>query len=179
MMLRRMMRALWCRFVASNAGSATVEFAVMFPVVASLMLMGADSGWLMIQRVSLERAVDLSVRDIRLGRLEYGATQEEFRAQVCERANLLTNCNERLLLEMRRISMSSWNFPEEPTRCIDLSEPITPLTIFTIGGNEDLMLVRACYLVRPIFPTSRLGLQLPLDSSGMYSLRTVSGFVTE
>lgn len=178
-MLRRMIKRAWQRYVASDAGSATVEFAVMFPVVVSLMLMGAESGWVMIQRVSLERAVDLSVRDIRLGRLEYGTTHAEFRTEVCGRANLLADCNERLLIEMRRINMQTWNFPQEPARCIDLSEPITPPPVFTFAGNEALMLLRVCYLVRPIFPTTRLGLQLPLDNAGMYSLRTISGFMTE
>ncbi|TVS04055.1 MAG: hypothetical protein EA407_05150 [Rhodobacteraceae bacterium] len=175
----RLITRVWRRFGQSETGSATIEFVVLFPLVMSILLMGAESGWVMVQRVSLERAVDLSVRDIRLGRLAYGTTQEEFRSELCARANLLSHCDERLLIEMRRIDMQSWNFPQEPARCIDLSEPIAPPTIFTIAGSEALMLLRVCYLVRPIFPTTRLGLQLPLDGSGMFSLRTVSGFVTE
>lgn len=176
---RRFMRALRARFIASDSGSATVEFTVLFPLLASIMLMGADSGWVMIQRVSLERALDLSVRDVRLGRLDADTTHAEFITQICDHANLLTHCNERLRLEMRRIDTQSWALPQEPVRCINLAEPISPPTIFSIPGNEAVMLLRACYLVRPIFPTTRWGLQLPLDEAGMFSLRSVSGFVTE
>ena len=41
------------------------------------------------------------------------------------------------------------------------------------------MLVRACAVFDPYFPTSAWGLQLPLDASGGYQLVAMSAFVNE
>lgn len=167
------------RFWRRAHGSATVEFVIMFPLVMSMLIMGAEAGWTAVQRISLERAMDLTVREVRLGNLPAHTTHDEFRARVCERSILLGNCNEQLLLEMRRIDTTHWAFPAQRNECIDLAENIIPITAFSVGSENSVMYLRACYLVRPIFPTTTLGLQLPLDASGMYALRTTTGFVNE
>lgn len=167
------------RFRAGSDGSATVEFVIVFPVVISMLIMGAEAGFTAVQRISLERGVDIAVRDIRLGNLPEGTTHDEFRSRICDRVIALTNCEERLLLELRVINTNSWQLPDDQSACIDLEESIVPVTPFTVGAGENVMYLRACYLVSPIFPTTTLGLQLPLDSSGMFALRTSTGFVNE
>jgi hypothetical protein len=160
-------------------GSATIEFVIMFPLVMSILLMGIEAGMTSVQRIALERAVDLSVRSVRLGKVSDTFSHDEFRDDVCDRSAVLRNCTERLLIEMRRIDTASWNFPQESNDCVDLAASIQPVTAFTAGASENVMYLRACYLVEPIFPTTPLGLRLPLDSSGMYALRTTTGFVNE
>lgn len=167
------------RFLRRGDGSATVEFVLMFPLVMAMLMMGAEAGWISVQRVALDRAVDLSVRDVRLGNLPNNTSHSDFRSHVCNRAMLLSNCEERLLVEMRRISNSDWQFPESQSECIDLAEDIAPVTAFSVGAGSSVMYLRACYLVRPLFPTSGMGLRLPLDSSDMFALRTTTGFVNE
>lgn len=173
--LARQMRRFWAR----SDGTATVEFAIMFPIVISFLIMGAEAGFTAVQRISLERGVDIAVRDIRLGSLPAGTTHDEFRSRICERVIALADCEERLLLELRVISTNTWALPIEQSTCIDLAEAIAPVTPFTVGAGENVMYLRACYLVSPIFPTTTFGLQLPLDSSGMFALRTSTGFVNE
>ena len=167
------------RFGRRSEGSATVEFVIMFPLVISMLIMGAEAGWTAVQRIALERAMDLTVREVRLGTATAPRSHDEFRERLCERSILLADCNERLLLEMRRIDRNSWSFPTEQVDCIDLAQDFTPVTGFTLGSENSVMFLRACYLVRPIFPTTGMGLQLPLDASGMYALRTSTGFVNE
>ncbi|WP_296479072.1 TadE/TadG family type IV pilus assembly protein [Roseinatronobacter sp.] len=166
-------------FLRGADGSATVEFAILFPIVISMLIMGAEAGYTALQRITLERAVDIAVRDVRLGKVEDGTTHDEFRERVCERATLLPGCEDRLLLEMRTINAQTWNFPDELNACIDLAANITPVTPFSLGAGESVMYVRACYLVSPMFPTTALGLKLPLDDAGMFALRATTGFVNE
>ena len=167
------------RFAHSTDGSSTVEFVIVVPIVLSLLIMGAEAGWTAVQRVALERAMDLAVRDVRLGQLPPNTTQNEFRKRVCDRSIMLNDCHERLLLEMRSIDTNTWAFPDQRNECIDLAQNITPVTAFTVGSGNSVMYLRACYLVRPIFPTTTLGLQLPLDAAGMFSIRATTGFVNE
>ena len=160
-------------------GSATVEFAIVFPVVMSFLVMGAEFGRTAIQRIALERSMDIAARAVRLGRDSAPRTHDEFRDMVCDNAILLTDCRSRLLLEMRRIDRQTWVFPDQNVDCINLAQNFAPVTWFTIGSENSVMYLRACYLIQPIFPTTTLGLQLPLDASGMFALRTTTGFVTE
>jgi Flp pilus assembly pilin Flp len=169
------------RFLRQSDGTATVEFAIMFPLVISILLMGVEAGWTAVQRIAMERAIDLTVRDVRLGRLPDDTSHAEFRRVVCGNSILLADCEERLLLEMREVDQTTWVFPTERNECIDLADTPDPddFDDFNLGRGNSLMYLRACYLIRPIFPTTALGLQLPLDASGMFALRTTTGFVRE
>lgn len=177
--MRRSVPKALRRFLSRNDGSASVEFVILFPVVFSVFMMGVEVGWIAVQRVALDRAVDLSIRDVRLGRLPAQISHAEFRDRLCAQATLLANCETRLLIEMQRINMTDWSFPAERNACIDLGADIVPATAFSIGASSTIMYLRACYLVRPIFPTTGWGLQLPLDPSGMFALRTTTGFMNE
>ena len=175
----RSIRTRLRRFTRQCDGTATVEFAIMFPIVISMLIMGAEAGWTAVQRIALERAMDLTAREVRLGRLPANTSHAQFRTLVCGNSILLADCEERLLLEMREIDDVTWAFPTDRGACIDLADTVTPVTPFTVGSDNSVMYLRACYLVRPIFPTTALGLHLPLDASGMYALRTTTGFVAE
>lgn len=170
-------RRAW--FWRREDGSATAEFAILFPLMISFLLMGVEAGFVMLQRIALERGMDVAVRDVRLGALPHGTTQEEFRERVCEQTILLPRCEERLLLEMRSINTQTWALPDTNAACIDLANEITPVTPFSVGAGENVMYLRGCYLVKPIFPTTPLGLRLTLDAAGMFSLRVTTGFVNE
>lgn len=179
-MTRRIKRsAKLRRFFRRSDGSATVEFAILFPIFMSFLMMGAEAGYVSLQRVGLDRAINLAVRDVRLNRLPAGSSHDQLRSKICEFAIALPDCETHLLLEMRTINTQSWTFPTDTNACINLADNFTPVTLFTLGAGESVMYLRACYLVRPIFPTTRLGLQLPLDDAGMFALRATTGFVKE
>lgn len=52
-------------FADRQDGSATIEFVILFPGLMMLFLMGFEAGYYMVRNVSLERAVDMTVRDVR------------------------------------------------------------------------------------------------------------------
>jgi hypothetical protein len=63
--------------------------------------------------------------------------------------------------------------------CTDASEPSRPVRTFIAGGQNQLMLLRACLKYTPLFPEQMLGAALTKDSSGDVALTTLSAFVQE
>jgi len=50
---------------------------------------------------------------------------------------------------------------------------------FTAGQSNELVIVRACMLYDPIFPTSQLALERTTDQNGKSALVAVSAFTQE
>lgn len=173
--------ALWRRLrqrLAAQSGSAALEFVLVFPVFIGILITSIEGGILMTRSVMLERALDISVRDLRLGRLE-PATPAELRRRICDQTILVDNCEANLLLELRRINTTTWAGLDDPEACIDRVEDITPATEFTPGEENDLMIVRACVIVDPIIAVSGFAMALPRDPRGGFRIAYSSVFVNE
>lgn len=154
------------------------DFVIVFPAFMMVFLGSFEAGMLMSRSVMLERAVDMSVRDLRVGLYE-NPTHDQIKADICARMVIMPGCMESLLLELRPVSTSTWNVFDGPATCVNRDEPVQPVTTWTGGESNEMMLVRACAVFDPYFPTSAWGLQLPLDASGGYQLVAMSAFVNE
>jgi hypothetical protein len=174
-MTRRIRQIL--RRLRDDTGAATIEFVILFPVIFALFVSAMDAGILMTRQVLLERAVDIVVRDIRLGRAT--GDHAAMRREICANTVMMPNCNDILLIEMRPISMQTWGPLDAPTACIDRAEDVEPVTTFTAGAPNQLTIIRVCARFDPLFPQTPLGLNLPGDGQGGYALATASAFVTE
>jgi Flp pilus assembly protein TadG len=166
------------RFRRDEAGTATTEFVIIVPVFFMLLLMGVDAGLVMTRQVMLDRALDIVVRDLRLGRLE-DPSLNDLRTRICSQTAILPNCAANLLIDLRTVNTLSWNFPATPPACVDRAASITPVTSVVAGAGNDMMMLRACMIIDPLFPTTSWGLQLPLDDSGGFQLFALSSFVNE
>jgi hypothetical protein len=132
----------------------------------------------MTRYVMLERALDMSVRDLRIG--TYATpTHDRIKQDICDNMVVMPRCAEELLLEMRPVDRATWNVFDTQTTCVDRTQQIKPATEFNPGAQNEMMLLRACAIFDPFFPTTPWGLRLPLDSSGGYQLLAMSGFVNE
>jgi hypothetical protein len=172
--VRAALRRAWRR----EDGTATMEFVIVFPIFVMLLLIGVEAGVMKTRQAMLERALDIAMRDLRLGQLQ-NPSREAFRDLVCENTAAIRFCEQNLLLELRPISTTTWALPPTPPTCVDRDEEIAPLTQFVEGGGNQLMLIRACFVVDPIFPTTPWGLQLPLDATGGFQMAAASIFVNE
>lgn len=166
------------RFARDDSGTSTIEFVIIAPVFFMFLFMGVELGLTMTRQVMLDRAVDISVRSLRLGQLQ-NPTIAQLRSNICANSSVIRDCEENLLLELRRVNTTTWNFPRDTPSCVNRADNIVPPTQVTGGGSNDLMILRACLIIDPLFPTSRLGLGLPLDASGGYQLFSLSSFVNE
>lgn len=175
--MRRLLRP-FPRFQRDETGSASVEFAILVPLFFSLFMIGMDAGLVMVRQVMLDRAVDIVVRELRLGIMAQ-PNLDDLRTQICNHTAILANCHANMLIELQPVNTATWLLPDTPPACIDRDEEITPVTTITAGGSNQMMIVRACMVVDPLFPTTPWALQLPLDTSGGFQLFATSSFVNE
>lgn len=159
-------------------GSVSAEFVIIIPTVLTVALSSFDAGLLATRSAMLERAVDMTMRDLRLGLIK-SPTHDTLKQIICDRAPIFQDCFNSLMLDLRPIDTTTWSPLSDKTSCIDRSADVQPLTTFQTGGDDTLMLVRACMIVDPMFPTSGYGLGLSLDASGGFHLVTASAFVNE
>ncbi|MEC7256596.1 MAG: TadE/TadG family type IV pilus assembly protein [Pseudomonadota bacterium] len=168
------------RFGRAEDGAAVVEFAITFPAMLMLLLSSVELGMVSLQHAMLERAMDQTVRDIRLS-TGTAPQHDEIKDLLCERAGFIDSCRENMLLEMVQVNPREWGegISDTPT-CTDKSEEVAPKVQFKNDALEnDLMILRACAKIDPIFPTTGLGKNIKKDGAGQFSLVAISAFVQE
>lgn len=158
-------------------GNASMEFVVLSLVIFYFVFSLVEAGVLMTRTVMLERGVNIAVRDLRLG-ITANPDHDTIKAEICKAAYLLKNCESSLLLELTPLDISG-NFPTGQANCVDRTEEVTPVINFDPGGRSEIMFVRACLVVDPLFPGMGLGAKLPKDKSGGYAIVVQSAFVNE
>ena len=172
------MRGTRSRRLAGESGSASVEFVLMFPVMFALFMMSFELGMLTIRQVLLDRALDLTVREVRLGTID-PVTRDALTDRLCAHASAIPDCRAQVRLEMRSVDPFAWaGIPREPD-CVDREDRAQPARAFAAGRENQLMVLRAYVLFDPYFPTSLLGSALPDISDGAYGLVSTSSFVIE
>jgi TadE-like protein len=162
----------------SEAGNATIEFVIVFPLMIGLLLSGFELGFVSLHQGMLERAVDMTVRDIRLGtgaQLQHDGIKQV----ICERAQFIKNCEDNMRLEMIQQNPRVGISIPGTADCTDNSEEVKPVRNFENGQNNDLMILRACVKISPIFPTSTLGHKISDNADNKYALVAMSAFVQE
>lgn len=166
------------RFWRDQGGNATVEFVITFPAVITLLLSGLELGFISLQHSMLERAMDLTVREIRLG-TGTSPQHDDIKDMICERAAFVPDCATSLRLEMIQVDPRAWSDIPAVPDCTDRSEEVSPVRSFVNGQENELMVLRACAKIDPVFPTSGLGNSLIKDEYGQYSLTATTVFVQE
>lgn len=166
------------KFRRAEEGTATVEFAIVFPFFIMLFMSSVELGMITLRHAMLERGLDLAVREIRLG-TGNAPQHDEIVESICDYAGLIPGCTSTLRLEMIQIDLrDSVSMPHQAD-CIDTSEDVQPVRSFINGQENELMILRACVKFDPIFPTSGLGKQLAKDGAGQAALIATSAFVQE
>jgi hypothetical protein len=159
-------------------GSATIEFVIMFPLIMMLFFSSLEVGIFLTRSVLLDRALDVNIRALRLGALN-PATQEELKRRICNDTIIFSRCMEELTIDLRPISSTSWDMPNGRVTCVDRNAEIEPAVDFEQGGDNEIMLVRACAVMDPFFGSTPLVMDMPLDASGGYTIVAASVFVNE
>ena len=176
--MTRALKTVWRRFRRSQAGSATVEFAIVFPAVITVLLSGIELGLVSLQHAMLERAVDITVREIRLG-TGSAPQHDQIKQMICDNAMFIRNCDQNLRLEMRPVDIHNFATLDATADCTDSAEPTKPVKEFTPGQQNQLMLLRACLRFDPVFPDAVLGSALDKDASGQSAIVSMTAFVQE
>lgn len=169
-------------FRRAEDGSATVEFALLLPIFVGFFLFSFELGMLLTRQMMLDRAVDLTVRDVRLGRfneLPPNAVHDALVDRICTFNTVMHNCSSDLRLWTERLDPRDYRAPESEISCVDRNDPNTPLIALPLGEPGQLMYLRACALFDPIMPLLGLGERIDRVSGDAYALLSASAYVVE
>jgi len=169
---------LFRAFRRDESGSGTIEFVLILPAFIAIFLSTFELGMLMTRHVMLDRGLDMAVRQVRLG-LITPLNHDTFKAEICQNASIIPDCINQLKLEMQPIDPRAWTIIPAAVDCADRDDPAIPARSFVAGASNQLMILRACALFDPYFPTTGIGASLPRMSGGSYGLISVSTFVIE
>lgn len=159
-------------------GTATMEFVLMIPLLLALFTASFESGMLMTRHIMLERALDITMRELRLGHYT-SPDLALLKTEICSRTLIINDCANVVSIYLQPVSKVTWDLPAGDPACIDRSQPITPAASINPGVDDEVMLVRVCVVVDALFPTTGIALNLPKDGNGGYWLVSKSAFVNE
>ncbi len=164
-------------FFRKEDGNSTLEFMMVLPAAMFFFTATYETGSIGMRNVMLERGVDVTVRQVRIGALD-NPTHTDLKQMICDVASIIPNCMESVKLEMIRRDPRNWTAISTEKDCVDRSDTSDPVVNWTVGGNNDLMVLRACAIFDPVLPTSAVGAAAQ-DASGVYALVATSSFVVE
>jgi len=175
------------RFCLSDSGTASIEFVFVIPVITMIFMASVESSFYMARHVMLERSLDVTMRELRLGMM--GApSHNALKVAICARGVILgsqTDCLASLKVWLQPLNGTTFAMPTLPASCVDRTAALNPAldpppTEFDRGTGNQIMLVRVCLQEDPMFPTSPFGAQMVRDSvDGGYSVVSSSVFVNE
>jgi TadE-like protein len=166
------------RALRREEGSSTIEFVLCIPALMTAFMMSFESGMFMTKSVLLDRAVDLTIRDLRLGHIP-NPTSAVLKAAICDKTVILAECVDSIKIELAPINQVTLVMPPRAVKCIDRDAPIEPDLDPDVGANNEIMLVRVCVLIDAMFPTTGLGEKLVMGEHGEIGMIAVSAFVNE
>ncbi|WP_235851883.1 TadE/TadG family type IV pilus assembly protein [Litorivita pollutaquae] len=159
-------------------GTATLEFAIMFPMFVFMLLSGVEIGMINFRHSLLERGLDMAVRDLRIGPT-FAPSHGELKESVCTYAGFLPNCTNSLKLEMVQVDMRNYTSMPGDSDCTDKADEVSPVRNFKAGGANTTMVLRACFKFDPVFPLSGLGKDLATQDGGQAAMIATTAYVQE
>lgn len=165
-------------------GGASVEFVLLFPAFMMVFISSFEASLMLTRQVMMERALDIVVRDIRLDILN-SLTQNQIRNRVCDRARILPDCRENMLIELSEIDQLTFDLPDTNAPCVNQLTSIVESSSFVTNRAGRLILLRACYSVEPSLPLTvlagnrTLGSYLMNNEDGTFRIVSSNIFVVE
>ena len=170
----------WLRLkIRSEEGTSTIPFILFVPRFMALITSSLEMGRLLFRQMTLERGVDMAVRDLRLG--SWAPTgSDQLKQRICNYSGGIPNCMSEMHLDLWIVSKQTWApLTTGNPVCVDRTAPIEPNVSLTTGQSNDLMMVRACVKFKPLLPTSGFGFGMFKDATGAYALVSSTAFVNE
>ena len=168
------------RFARSQVGSSTVEFVLLFPAIWMMFGATMEAGMYSMQQVMLERGLDMTVRDVRVGIMSE-PTHAKLVISTCKYALILNDCEKNLRLEMIKVDPKNFTVPSKKVPCIDkVQTGIADVNIVN-GKNNELMLLRVCVQIQPLLPLATVGRTLIENGTKAkyYPLSATTAYVME
>ena len=162
------------RFRADECGYSSAEFTIVATTFLTGFFWVFETGLIMTKQMMLERALDITVRDLRLA-TSPTYTHDYIKSEICDLALVLKDCSTNLYLEMDTFEPSSGY--SKTYKCYDKENDVAPVTSWVPGARSEIVYMRACIVIDPMMPT---GIALfPGTSSSGVPLVADTAFVNE
>ena len=137
------------RFRRDEGGYSSAEFVIVATTFLTGFFWIFETGLIMTKQMMLERAVDMTVRQMRLASSPV-FTHDKIRDDICELAMIIDNCKQDLLLEMDVVDLDV-GFTKD-VKCRNKEHDVTPVTVWTPGLRSEIVYMRACAIIDPMMP---------------------------
>lgn len=174
----RSIRTKLIQFARDEAGTSTIEFLLVFPIIFTTFIASFESGFFMMRYVMLDRGLDMTVRELRLGVIATPALAN-IKKSICDKGQLISDCEASIRLELTSVDTTTWIFPTGQIQCLDKGQPPEPVVEPSLGIENEVMLIRACLSAQPMFPTAIVAASMNRSSVGDYFVSATSAFVNE
>jgi len=172
-------------FLRDDSGVASIEFLFIFPILFLVFTASFESSMFMARYVMFDRAVDLTVRHLRLGTFP-NPTHQNLKKAICNSGMMIesvSECVKSMKIWMQPVNTDTFVMAAPPKSCVDKSQPIVtdepPTNEFATGTDNDIMLMRICMKADPMFPTTAVSVKMPVEPDGSYVMLVTSTFVNE
>jgi Flp pilus assembly protein TadG len=173
------------RFLKDDRGSATIEFLFVFPIIFLVFTASFESSMYMARYIMFDRAVDVVVRQLRLGNLK-SITHQQLKERICEAglmASSKSDCTNKMRIWMQPVNTADFTMAAPAVACVDKASEVNtdepPANEFAAGTDNDIMLLRICLKEWPMFPTSGISVKMPTQPDGSVAMIVTSVFVNE
>lgn len=164
-------------FVRNEDGTSTIEFMMVLPAAMFFGAASYEVGNVGVRQMMLERAVDVTVREVRIGNM-INPTHGSLKQAICDAALIIPNCVANLTLDMERKNPRQWEALSNSGPCINTAADADAVLEWSSVGNNDLMVLRACADVDALIPGNGIGTLLT-GGDGDYDIVATSSYVVE
>ena len=192
-MTRRRLLSRFRRIRDDENGNPTVEFVILFPIYIFLFCSAFEVGMYLLRGILLERGLDLTVRTIRIGIYpedwEVPLKRDQLKADICGNTPVIVNCMDSLHLELINVDTlrtspnPGFDLAAQPVECVDRGDPKVPGNSWQPGSRNDVVIMRACWIYDPFFPTFGIAAEAPLeaikDAQGGVMVAAATAFAVE
>lgn len=147
-------RPVFQTWIKRQDGAVSMEFITVMPLAVAVFFASAESGILSLRKTFLDRALETTIRELRLGLIS-DTSPANLKSLICSRMAMVDNCLGNLTLEMNvRTSFANLTVPATTNNCVNRATNIEPVLTYQPGAANELVLVRACLVQDIVFPTS-------------------------
>ena len=136
-------------FRKDEGGYSSAELVICATTFLTGFFWIFESGLIMTKQMMLERAVDITVRKLRLYNNPL-YTHDYIKQEICSIALIFKDCETRLLLELDVVDPDTGY--TKTFSCYDKENEVTPVTTWNPGLRQEIVYMRACIIVDPMMP---------------------------
>jgi Flp pilus assembly protein TadG len=173
------------RYLKDDTGTTPIEFVFVFPIFVLIFTASFESSIYMARYTMFDRAVDIVVRQLRLGNMR-DATHQQLKERICQAglmASSRADCMNKMKIWMQPVNTANFAMTAPPVTCVDRASDVNngepPANEYATGTDNDIMLMRICLKEWPMFPTSAITVKMPTQPDGSVAMIVTTVFVNE